>query len=123
MTFKQRLPYYLVGLFFGVIIVFFIWNKKGTEFNYGPNARVLKNISTKQLIFSEEIKNSINETNEIDSLVILKILKKGNVDMWNKIQSDTCTQYDIKGKKELKNITITVKNCDSTALVKKVRIK
>jgi hypothetical protein len=120
MTFKQRLPYYLVGLFFGVVIVFFIWDKKGTEFNYGPNARVLKNISTKQLIFSEEIKNNYRYSDEIDSLTILKILKNGNVDMWNKIQYDSCTQYNIKGKKELKNITITVKNCDSTAIVEKI---
>ena len=119
MTFKQRLPYYLFGLFFGVVIVFFIWDKKGTEFNYGPNARVLKNIRVKNHIYSNQFKKEI-ELGKIDTIKIDQLLKNGDVDMWNKIQTDTCTQYEIKGKKELKNVTITVKNCDSTAFFEKI---
>ena len=53
MTFKQRLPYFLGGLTIGIIIVTFIWEKKGTEFNYGPNSRVLKNLSTKERVYSK----------------------------------------------------------------------
>ncbi|HEY9168860.1 MAG TPA: DUF4258 domain-containing protein [Lutibacter sp.] len=122
MTFKQRLPYFLVGLTIGVIAVFFIFDKKETTFDYGPNARVLKNISIKKHIYSEAVKTSIL-TKQIDTAQISWILKKGNVNIWDKIKLDTCIQYDIKGRRELKNITLMVKNCDSTAFIEKIIIE
>ncbi len=122
MTFKQRLPYYLFGFLIGIIVVLFIWNKKGTEFNYGPNARVLKNIRTKTQVFSIDIANSL-ASKQIDTSTISEILKNGNVDMWNKVKVDTCTIYTISGKKELKNMVVTVKNCDSIVFIEKIRIE
>ncbi|SDW94771.1 hypothetical protein SAMN05444411_102529 [Lutibacter oricola] len=119
MTFKQRLPYYLFGLLIGTIAVVFIWNKKGTEFSYGPNARVLKNIRIKDRVFSEKALEII-ALNKVDTASISKILRKGNVDMWNKTKIDDCTQYSIQGKKELKNVTLVVKNCDSTAFIEEI---
>ena len=65
MTFKQRLPFFLGGLTVGLIIVIFIWDKKGTEFNYGPNSRLLKNISTKTMSYSDEV-SALIQTKEID---------------------------------------------------------
>ncbi|WP_111708432.1 hypothetical protein [Lutibacter citreus] len=123
MTFIQRLPYYLGGLTVGIIIVVFIWNKKGTEFNYGPNSRVLKNIRIKDRVYSNDALNILN-TKKIDTSNISKILKNGNVDLGNKIKTDSCQyQYNIKGKKELKNITLTVINCDSIAYIQNIKIE
>jgi hypothetical protein len=122
MTFKQRLPYFLVGLTLGIIAVFFVFDKKEATFDYGPNARVLKNISIKNHIYSEAVKTAIL-AKQIDTAQISKILKKGNADIWNKIKTDTCIQYNIKGRRELKNITLTVKNCDSTAFIEKIMIE
>ncbi|MBL4939802.1 MAG: DUF4258 domain-containing protein [Lutibacter sp.] len=122
MTFKQRLPYFLGGLTMGVIFVLFIWNKKDTQFDYLPNARVLKNIRLKNHLFSDEALSFIN-SKKIDSANISQILKNGNVDILNKIKFDTCIQYDIKGRKNLKNITLTIKNCDSTATIEKITIE
>ncbi|MDX1828144.1 MAG: hypothetical protein R3342_01240 [Lutibacter sp.] len=122
MTFRQRLPYYLVGLFIGVVIVNFVLTKKSSSFDYWPNARVLKNISKKQLIFSEEV-STLFKNKEIDSLQVLQVLKDGDVDMWNKIKIDSCFQYNIEGRNKLKNITVTIKNCDSIATIKKVVVK
>lgn len=122
MTFKQRLPYFLVGLTLGIIAVFFVFDKKEATFDYGPNARVLKNISIKNHVYSEAVKTAIL-AKQIDTAQISKILKKGNADIWNKIKTDTCIQYNIKGRRELKNITLTVKNCDSTAFIEKIMIE
>lgn len=122
MTFKQRLPYFLVGLTLGIIAVFFVFDKKEATFDYGPNARVLKNISTKKHIFSEESISIIN-AKKIDTAQIFKILKKGNVDIWDKIKMDTCIQYNIKGRRDLKNMTLKVKNCDSVAFIEKITIE
>lgn len=122
MTFKQRLPYFLGGLTIGIIIVVFIWDKKGTEFNYGPNSRVLKNIRLKERVYSEASLNMLN-TKKIDTAFILQILQNGNVDLGNKVKIDSCLyQYNIKGRKELKNITITVMNCDSIAYIQNITI-
>ncbi|MDP3358385.1 MAG: DUF4258 domain-containing protein [Lutibacter sp.] len=122
MTFKQRLPYFLVGLTLGIIAVFFVFDKKEATFDYGPNARVLKNISIKKHIFSEDVKTAIL-SKQVDTAQISKILKKGNADIWNKIKTDTCIQYNIKGRRDLKNITLTVKNCDSMAFIEKIMIE
>ena len=47
----------------------------------------------------------------------------GDVDIMNKIKLDSCLyQYNIKGVKELKNVTLTVINCDSTATIDKIII-
>lgn len=122
MTFKQRLPYFLFGLMLGIIAVYFVFDKKETTFDYSPNARVLKNISTKKHVFSEEIKNAVL-LKKIDTAQISKILKNGNVDIWDKIKLDTCIQYEIKGRRDLKNMTLTVKNCDSIAFIEKITIE
>jgi hypothetical protein len=115
MTFKQRLPYFLGGLTIGIIIVAFIWNKKNTTFDYGPNARVLKNIRTKERVFSFEALNTIT-TKNIDTAFITSILTNGKADMWNKIKKDSCTQYVIS----FKNISLTVNNCESIAFIEKI---
>ena len=122
MTFKQRLPYFLGGLIIGIIAVVFILGKKNTSFDYFPNARVLKNIRIKNRVFSEEVFALIN-SNKIDTATISQILKKGNVDIRNKIKMDTCIQYNIKGKKELNTILLTIKNCDSTAYIESITIE
>jgi len=123
MTFRQRLPYFLGGLTIGIIIVVFIWDKKGTEFNYGLDARVLKNIRIKKLEFSPEALTIIN-SKKIDTATISQLLENGDVDLGNKVKLDSCLyQYEISGEKDLKEITLTVINCDSTAIIKNIKIE
>ena len=120
MTFKQRLPYFLGGLTIGIIFVVFVFGKKNTTFDYGPNARVLKNIRTKERVLSKEVIATLSFYN-LDTSTISNILRTGDVDIKNKIKLDSCLyQYNIRGKKEFKNIILTVKNCDSTAFIEKV---
>ena len=90
MTFKQRLPFFLGGLTIGIIIVVFIFGKKNTSFDYGPNSRVLKNLRNKERVYSENALNILNSSSKIDTAVISQILKKGNVDLMNKIKLDSC---------------------------------
>ena len=122
MTFKQRLPFFLGGLTIGIIVVAFFLGKKETTFDYLPNARILKNISTKERIYSDESLEIINSM-QIDTSQISKILKKGNVDILNKRKTESCIEYNIEGKKELKNVTLTVKNCKTTATIEKIVIR
>jgi len=122
MTFRQRLPYFLGGLTIGIIVVIFFWGKKDTTFDYGPNARVLKNLRIKERHFSNDAL-SVLSSKKIDTANISKILKNGDVDLMNKVKLDSCLyQYNINGKKDLKNVTLTVINCDSTAIIDKITI-
>ena len=123
MTFKQRLPFFLGGLTIGIIIVVFVFGKKNTTFDYGPNARVLKNIRIKERVFSEKALGILN-TYEIDTAKISQILKKGDVDLRNKIKLDSCLyKYKIQGKQDLKNITLTVTNCKTMAIIEDISIE
>jgi len=123
MTFKQRLPFFLGGLTIGIIIVVFVFGKKNTTFDYGPNARVLKNIRIKERVFSEKALGILN-TYEIDTAKISQILKKGDVDLRNKIKLDSCLyKYKIQGKQDLKNITLTVTNCETMAIIEDIKIE
>ena len=123
MTFRQRLPYFLGGLTIGIIVVAFIWGKKNTTFDYGPNARVLKNLRVKERHFSQDALTTLS-SKKIDTANITQILTNGDVDLMNKIKLDSCLyQYNIKGIKDLKNITLTVVNCDSIATIKSIIIQ
>jgi len=123
MTFRQRLPYFLGGLTIGIIVVAFIWGKKNTTFDYGPNARVLKNLRVKERHFSQDALTTLS-SKKIDTANITQILTNGDVDLMNKIKLDSCLyQYNIKGIKDLKNVTLTVINCDSIATIKKIIIE
>ncbi|AMC10034.1 hypothetical protein Lupro_01630 [Lutibacter profundi] len=122
MTVKQRLPYYIIGFFLGIMLVYFFLNKKNVEFDYLPNARVLKSIRRKPQIFSPEVLQIIH-SKKIDSSTINQILKNGNVDIWNKLKLDSCMQYNIQGRNNLKNIMLTVKRCDSVAFIEKITVE
>ena len=47
MGFLHRLGYYLGGFSAGLVFLFFILNGKRTQCHYGPQARVIDNLSKK----------------------------------------------------------------------------
>lgn len=119
----QRFAYYGIGLIIGGVFVYFIWEKKNVEFNYGPNARVLDNIRKKKTNFTPTFLAQLQE-NSLDTSIVRKILKNGNVDISGKTKIDCGGyQYTIEGKKELNLVSIVVSNCDSIAEFNKVIMK
>lgn len=123
MTFKERLPYFLGGLTVGIIIVVFIWGKKNTTFDYGPNARVLKNLRIKERVFSEEVLSTL-QTHQLDTAIVSKIFKNGDVALGDKIKLETpCFyQYNVQGTDSLENIILTVRNCETNVYIDKLII-
>lgn len=123
MTFKQRLPYFLVGLTIGIILVIFVFGKKGASFDYLPNARVLKDINKKERIYSNQAMSDL-ATYQLDTAQVSLILKTGDVDFGKKEKLDNgCTSYIISGKKEMENVTVKVTNCESTATIENVSMQ
>tara|TARA_B100000989_G_scaffold254743_1_gene203473 strand:- start:3225 stop:3557 length:333 start_codon:yes stop_codon:yes gene_type:complete len=107
MSFLKRLYYFSIGLIIGIIFLFFILNGKKTSCNYGPSARVIDNIISKELIFKEE-KDSIQN----DELI--KIISNGKV-RFNKsdIDKKPCALYFI----ESGALSLLVENCDKKATI------
>ncbi|NAS30524.1 hypothetical protein GTQ40_06050 [Flavobacteriaceae bacterium R38] len=113
MPLLRRIGYYLGGFSLGLIILAFFFKKKDTEFCYGPNCRVLKNIRSKQITYTNTL--------EIDSTTIQSILKNGDV-IFSKsdTKSKPCKTYFIEGKINDSELELKIKNCDSTAVIEEV---
>lgn len=79
MKFTHRLAYYIFGLTLGFFLVAFIFNKRGQDFCYLPNCRVLKDIRAKGVTVSKEAQATLNEK-WVTMDDIQKTLEDGNVD-------------------------------------------
>lgn len=123
MKLSQRLFYYFGGFGIGLILLFFFLGGKKTSCDYGPNARVLKNIRIKNRVFKQDVLAKMQENN-IDTADISKVLQTGSVDFSKSdTKRDSCNLYFIESKLEQKIIELQVKNCDSTAKVEALDIK
>ena len=113
----QRIGYYLGGFSIGLVILAFFLNGKKTSCSYGPDARVLKNINSKQIVFSASISNYISD-NVIDSTEIRRVLKKGDINFSDSNpRKAPCGIYMVEGEFNEKEIILTVENCDSIATI------
>ncbi len=120
MKFTQRLAYYLSGFAIGLIILMFFLNGKDASCDYGPNARTVKNISSKSIMYSEEASSFIKE-NTLDSTTISNLIKYGNVDLSKSNRSlDSCKIYHIDNSYKERDIALTIENCDSIATIIKM---
>lgn len=111
----QRIGYYLGGFSIGLIILTFFLSGKKTSCSYGPESRVIKNINTKKLLFSQKISDLL-KNKVLDSTDIKYILKKGDINFSkSNPRQKPCGIYTFEGLLNNNDITLTVQNCDSIA--------
>jgi len=117
MKFIHRLGYYLGGFSIGLIFLAFFLSGKRTSCDYGPEARVLKNISTKKHIYSQDIIAALSNK-DIDSTALNNIIRNGNVNFTeSNTKLDSCKVYIIEGKHLDKDVVLSVENCEKTATI------
>lgn len=123
MTLLQRFGYYLGGFSLGLVILAFFLSGKKTSCSYGPDARVLKNIQQKKIIYANNTTLELRNNN-LDSIAITQVLKKGNI---NFSESDTrkkpCGTYVVEGNYNKKEIVLTIENCDSIATITNIKLE
>nr|WP_252730324.1 hypothetical protein [Lacinutrix sp. C3R15] len=103
-----------------VLLAFFL-NGKKTSCAYGPEARVIKNINTKKLVYSDSIYTVLSRK-KIDSATIKKALLKGDVDFsLSNTRQKPCGIYTIESYIEDSEVILTVENCDSIATLKNIK--
>ncbi|MDV6167270.1 DUF4258 domain-containing protein [Flavobacterium sp. DG1-102-2] len=79
MKFTHRLAYYIFGLTLGFFLVAFIFTKRGQDFCYLPNCRVLKDFKAKGLTISKQAQATIDEK-WVTMDDVKNSLENGNVD-------------------------------------------
>ena len=107
MSFLKRLYYYATGFTVGIIFLFFIFNGKRTSCNYGPSARVLDNIVSKEL----KLKYNIDS---LDDSELINIISNGKV-IFNKStpNKEPCGVYFVET--DYKDLLII--NCEDIATI------
>ena len=117
MKFIHRLGYYLGGFTLGLILLLFFLNGKDASCDYGPNARTVKNISSKPFQYDKKASLFISEQ-ALDSATIINLVKFGNVNFSeSKTEIDSCKIYQIENSFKDRDLELHVKNCDSIVTV------
>lgn len=120
MNIYQRFGYYLGGFALGLIILAFFLSGKRTSCDYGPNARTVKNIASKPIIYSESSQQIMTQ-NSLDSITIVNLIKFGKVDFaMSKTQQEPCKVYTINNTFKDQPMKLIIENCDSLAILKTI---
>lgn len=124
MNFIQRFAYYLIGLIMGAFVVAAIFSGKDTRCNYFPNARVLKDLSSKPFFYSDKASLVLSQK-WIDTTDIKNTLKIGDVDFdKSNVPYKKGKLYIIEGKtKKNQEIIIKVINYENKAVLEDINKK
>jgi hypothetical protein len=123
MKFIHRLGYYLGGFAIGLVLLMFFLNGKDASCDYGPNARTVKNISSKPIVYSDNAAIFINR-NSLDSITIINLVKYGSVDFSkSNIELDTCKVYHIDNSYKDQDMELKISNCDTIATLLGIKYK
>ena len=123
MKLAARLAYYSVGFFIGIMILMFFLSGKKTSCDYGPDARVLKNIRIKNKTYEPSVLLFLKE-NQLDTSVVRNILNSGDVDFSNSnTKLDSSKIYAAEGEVNNKNLTLRIENCENQATIQQINFK
>jgi hypothetical protein len=126
MDFLKRFGFYLVGMSIGIVFLTMFLKKKSEEtgvyFCYLPNCRTLKDIRSKPMYYSDEVKQKFVQY-QLDSTDIAYVLTEGDVDFGNSnTKSVPCKTYIVESELNEKNWKFTVKNCNNKATLEQIEV-
>ncbi|MBT7528978.1 hypothetical protein OAN39_05570 [Flavobacteriaceae bacterium] len=117
MKLSNRLIYFMGGFLIGICILIFIWDKKNTKFPYMPDARVINDVNSKNVHYSNKLHTAFAK-NIITASQVQDILKNGNVNFSkSNTKLDSCKIYVIEKKLSTKNYSISLENCNNEVKV------
>ena len=113
----RKLKFYLIGLLPGLLIVFFILNKKGASCSgYLPNSRVIAETLSKEFTYSEEFKTQMQNLEIDENFLKDSILQKGEINFdRSKAQQEPCPQYLLISPEKNTKYEITFEKCKNKA--------
>ncbi|MEI7488522.1 MAG: hypothetical protein WCJ72_14150 [Chryseobacterium sp.] len=110
----KKLKFYMVGLIPGLIIVFFILNKKGASCSgYLPNSRVIAETLSKDFKYSDSFKNEMNTYKINEKFLKDEIITNGKVDCdKSHAQKKPCPDYLLVYPKDNPTYEVTFEKCE-----------
>nr|WP_315029053.1 hypothetical protein [uncultured Chryseobacterium sp.] len=115
----KKLKFYAIGFVPGLLLVFFILNKKGASCSgYLPNSRVIAETLSKEFKYSEEAKATM-ATYKIDEKFIKdSIITNGKVDFdKSHAQKKPCPDYTIIYPEKNPSYEIIFEKCEEIVTV------
>lgn len=119
----KKLKFYLIGLIPGLIIVFFILNKKGASCSgYLPNSRVIAETLSKEFKYSDGFKREMAAYKIDEKFLKDSIITNGKVDFdRSHAQKKPCPDYLLTYPEENPVYEITFEKCEETATLNSLK--
>ncbi|WP_042720887.1 hypothetical protein [Flavobacterium sp. B17] len=113
----NKLKFYMIGLIPGLIIVFFILNKKGASCSgYLPNSRVVAETLSKDFTYSDQFKAEMSALNVNEKFLKDSIITKGTIDFdRSHAQKKPCPDYLLTYPEKNPAYEITFEKCEEKA--------
>ena len=119
----RKLKFFLIGLIPGLILVFFILNKKGASCSgYLPNSRVIAETLSKKMIYTPDFSGQM-KLNKIDEKFLKdSIITKGSIDFErSQAQKKPCPEYLLTYPKKNPKYEIGFEKCKENATFKTLK--
>ena len=115
----KKLKFYAIGFAPGLLIVFFILNKKGASCSgYLPNSRVIAETLSKEFKYSEEVKTAMAAYKIDEKFIKDSIITNGKVDFdKSHAQKKPCPDYLLTYPEKNPSYEITFDKCEEIVTV------
>lgn len=126
MNFKERLKFYLLGLIGGLFLVMVFFGRRSSCRNgirdYLPNGRVLAEIKTLPILYSNEALSTMQQLNIDTAYIQQKILVEGDINFdRSDARKKPCSDYIINYQDSLRHIEMNFEKCKSNVLIKSIK--
>lgn len=119
----RKLKFFFIGLIPGLMLVFFILNKKGASCSgYLPNSRVIAETLSKKMIYTPDFSGQM-KLNKIDEKFLKdSIITKGSIDFErSQAQKKPCPEYLLTYPKKNPKYEIGFEKCKENATFKTLK--
>ena len=115
----KKLKFYAIGFVPGLLLVFFILNKKGASCSgYLPNSRVIAETLSKEFKYSEEVKSAMTTYKIDEKFVKDSIITNGKVDFdRSQAQKKPCPNYILTYPEKNPSYEISFEKCEEEVMV------
>ncbi|PWN59816.1 hypothetical protein [Chryseobacterium viscerum] len=115
----KKLKFFVIGFLPGLLLVFFILNKKGASCSgYLPNSRVIAETLSKEFKYSEEVKSAMTTYKIDEKFVKDSIITNGKVDFdRSQAQKKPCPNYILTYPEKNPSYEVSFEKCEEEVTV------
>ncbi|KFE98112.1 hypothetical protein IX39_17100 [Chryseobacterium formosense] len=119
----KKIKFFLIGLVPGLIIVFFVLNKKGVSCSgYLPNSRVIAETLSKDFTYSDQFKAEMTTLKINEKFLKDSIITLGKIDFdRSHAQKKPCPDYVITYPEKNPVYEVTFEKCEEKAVLNNLK--